>query len=112
MIRILQQDNKITKAVFAVIIGAAVITMVITLVPGIFDNAGGGADPLRTYATVHTHGHVCDGCFGESCAGAAAAKWTREAQAAVAAAAAAVVFAAVRGKPGGAIAGEPGDFED
>ena len=51
MIRILQQDNRYTKIVFAVIIGFAVITMVITLVPGIFDNAGGtGTD---VYATVH-----------------------------------------------------------
>ena len=39
MIRILQQNNRITKILFAVIIGFAVVTMVITLVPGIFDNA-------------------------------------------------------------------------
>ena len=64
MIRILQQDNKITKAVFAVIIGAAVITMVITLVPGIFDNAGGGAD-VANYATVHSVGTFAR-VFGES----------------------------------------------
>jgi len=51
MIRILQQDNRYTKIVFAVIIGFAVVTMVITLVPGIFDNAGGtGSD---VYATIH-----------------------------------------------------------
>lgn len=51
MIRILQQDNRYTKIVFAVIIGFAVVTMVITLVPGIFDNAGGtGTD---VYATIH-----------------------------------------------------------
>ena len=56
MIRILQQDNKIVKAVFAVIIGAAVITMVITLVPGIFDNAGGGNNNVANYATVHSPG--------------------------------------------------------
>ena len=64
MIRILQQDNKITKAVFAVIIGAAVITMVITLVPGIFDNAGGGQD-VSNYATVHSMGPL-GRVFGES----------------------------------------------
>ena len=64
MIRILQQDNKSTKAVFAVIIGAAVVTMVITLVPGIFDNAGGGQD-ASTYATVHTPGGW-GRIFGES----------------------------------------------
>ena len=50
MIRILQQDNRLTKIVFAVIIGFAVITMVITLVPGIFDNAGATGTDL--YATV------------------------------------------------------------
>ena len=56
MIRILQQNNQITKAIFAVIIGLAVITMVITLVPGIFDNvSGAGGDP-NTYATVHSPG--------------------------------------------------------
>ena len=38
MIRLLQQDNRIMKIIFAVIIGLAAITMVITLVPGIFDN--------------------------------------------------------------------------
>ncbi len=55
MIRILQQDNKFIKVVFGLIIGVAVITMVITLVPGIFDNAGAGGDPT-TYATVHEPG--------------------------------------------------------
>ena len=40
MIRLLQQDNRIMKVIFAVIIGLAAITMVITLVPGIFDNTG------------------------------------------------------------------------
>ncbi len=55
MIRILQQDNKLIKVVFGIIIGVAVITMVITLVPGIFDNAGAGGDPT-TYATVHEPG--------------------------------------------------------
>jgi peptidyl-prolyl cis-trans isomerase D len=40
MIRLLQQDNRLMKVIFAVIIGLAAITMVITLVPGIFDNTG------------------------------------------------------------------------
>jgi peptidyl-prolyl cis-trans isomerase D len=54
MIRILQQDNRIVKAVFALVIGAAIITMVITLVPGIFndDPTTGGS----VYATVRTPG--------------------------------------------------------
>jgi peptidyl-prolyl cis-trans isomerase D len=55
MIRILQQDNRIVKAVFAIIIGAAIITMVIALVPGIFDN-GASAD-TTVYATIHAPGY-------------------------------------------------------
>jgi peptidyl-prolyl cis-trans isomerase D len=54
MIRILQQDNRITKIIFAVIIGFAVITMVITLVPGIFDNATG--NDATVFATVREPG--------------------------------------------------------
>ena len=54
MIRILQQDNRITKIIFAVIIGFAVITMVITLVPGIFDNAA--ASDASVFATVREPG--------------------------------------------------------
>jgi peptidyl-prolyl cis-trans isomerase D len=56
MIRILQQDNRITKAIFAVIIGAAILTMVITLVPGIFDNGTSG--DATVYATVHAPGYL------------------------------------------------------
>jgi peptidyl-prolyl cis-trans isomerase D len=54
MIRILQQDNRITKIIFAVIIGFAVVTMVITLVPGIFDNASTG--DATVFATVREPG--------------------------------------------------------
>jgi peptidyl-prolyl cis-trans isomerase D len=54
MIRILQQDNRVIKAVFAIVIGAAIITMVITLVPGIFDN--GTTQDATVYATVRTPG--------------------------------------------------------
>jgi peptidyl-prolyl cis-trans isomerase D len=50
MIRFLQKDNRIVKAIFIVIIGAAVLTMVITLIPGIFQDATVTAD---TYATVY-----------------------------------------------------------
>src|SRR5271154_446115 len=63
MIRILQQDNRITKIIFAVIIGLAAITMVITLVPGIFDNAS--TNDTTTYATVREPG-VFGRVFGES----------------------------------------------
>ncbi len=55
MIRILQKDNRLTKIIFAVVIGAACLTMVITLVPGIFDNAD-ATSAADTYATVHTPG--------------------------------------------------------
>ena len=55
MIRLLQQDNRIMKIIFAVIIGLAAITMVITLVPGIFDNSG-GANDATVYATVKEPG--------------------------------------------------------
>ena len=54
MIRILQQDNRITKILFAVIIGFAVVTMVITLVPGVFDNTG--ANDANAFATVRETG--------------------------------------------------------
>ena len=49
------------KILFALIIGAAVITMVITLVPGIFDN--GTITDANVYAVVHEPGLV--GRFGE-----------------------------------------------
>jgi peptidyl-prolyl cis-trans isomerase D len=53
MIRFLQsKDNRVVKAIFIVIIGAAVITMVITLIPGIFQDASVTPD---TYATVYPH---------------------------------------------------------
>ena len=54
MIRLLQQDNRIMKIIFAVIIGLAAITMVITLVPGIFDNAS--ATDSSVFATVREPG--------------------------------------------------------
>jgi peptidyl-prolyl cis-trans isomerase D len=55
MIRVLQQDSRLIKALFALIIGAAIITMVITLVPGIFDIGSAGSDPT-VYAKVRTPG--------------------------------------------------------
>jgi peptidyl-prolyl cis-trans isomerase D len=48
MIRFLQKDSRFTKAIFVVIISVACITMVITLVPGVFDQTA-SAD---TYATI------------------------------------------------------------
>jgi peptidyl-prolyl cis-trans isomerase D len=55
MIRILQQDNRLIKIIFAVIITVACVTMVITLVPGIFDNTG-DSGPNGNYATVREPG--------------------------------------------------------
>ncbi len=54
MIRSLQQDNRASKAIFAVVIGFAIIAMVVTLVPGIFDNST--ATNSTTFATVRTPG--------------------------------------------------------
>jgi peptidyl-prolyl cis-trans isomerase D len=54
MIRTLQQDNRLMKIIFAVIIGLAAITMVITLVPGIFDNAA--TSDTAVFATVREPG--------------------------------------------------------
>lgn len=49
MIRFLQADNKFVKTIFWVIISVACITMVITLVPGIFNDQTASPD---TYATI------------------------------------------------------------
>lgn len=54
MIRIFQQDNKATKIIFGLIIAAAIVTMVITLVPGIFNDDTGTNAAL--FATVRTPG--------------------------------------------------------
>lgn len=53
MIRFLQKDSRIIKIIFVVIIAVAAITMVITLVPGIFAD---DAASTNTYATVHSAG--------------------------------------------------------
>jgi peptidyl-prolyl cis-trans isomerase D len=63
MIRILQQkDSRIVKAVFIVIISVACVTMVITLVPGIFSDATASTG---TYATIRG-GNVFSRIFGSS----------------------------------------------
>ena len=49
MIRFLQADNKFVKTIFWVIISVACVTMVITLVPGIFNDQAASPD---TYATI------------------------------------------------------------
>ncbi len=64
MIRLLQQDSRLMKIIFAVIIGLAGITMVITLVPGIFDNASVTND-ATVYATVKEPGYF-GRIFGET----------------------------------------------
>ena len=53
MIRFLQKDNRLVKSIFVVIIAVACITMIITLVPGIFNDSAAAAD---TYATVRPGG--------------------------------------------------------
>src|SRR5215469_12650840 len=57
MIRFLQRDNQVTKILFGVIIGAACVSMVVYLVPGLMDNLGGGANTAGVYATVHAPGY-------------------------------------------------------
>jgi peptidyl-prolyl cis-trans isomerase D len=63
MIRFLQQDNKLTKILFGVIIGAAVISMVVYLIPGLMDS--GTANDQGVYASVHAPGFF-GRLFGES----------------------------------------------
>jgi peptidyl-prolyl cis-trans isomerase D len=63
MIRFLQQDNKLTKILFGVIIGAAVVSMVVYLIPGLMD--AGSVDSANVYATVHEPG-VMGKIFGET----------------------------------------------
>lgn len=53
MIRFLQKDNRFVKAIFIIIITVACVTMVITLVPGIFDTQSSSAN---TYATIRYGG--------------------------------------------------------
>ncbi|HVC46887.1 MAG TPA: peptidylprolyl isomerase [Terracidiphilus sp.] len=50
MIRFLQRDNRMTKALFWVIIGAASVSMVVYLIPGL--TAGGASSP-NTFAVVY-----------------------------------------------------------
>jgi peptidyl-prolyl cis-trans isomerase D len=52
MIRFLQTDNRLTKALLVVIIGAASVSMVVYLIPGL---TGGGASSPDTYAVVYPH---------------------------------------------------------
>ena len=53
MIRFLQKDSRTVKAIFIVIISVACVTMVITLVPGIFSDSVSGSD---TYASIRGAG--------------------------------------------------------
>jgi peptidyl-prolyl cis-trans isomerase D len=52
MIRFLQKENRLTKALFVVIIGAASISMVVYLIPGLTGQSASGAD---TFAIVYPH---------------------------------------------------------
>ena len=54
MIRFLQKDSRIIKGVFVAIIAVACITMVITLVPGIFSDA---STTGNTYASIRSGGY-------------------------------------------------------
>ncbi len=63
MIRSLQKDNRVTKAIFAVIIGFAIVAMVAYLVPGLMEGVTG--TPQGVYATVRTPG-LLGRIFGET----------------------------------------------
>jgi peptidyl-prolyl cis-trans isomerase D len=52
MIRFLQTDNRLTKALLVVIIGAASVSMVVYLIPGL---TGAGAASPDTFAIVYPH---------------------------------------------------------
>ena len=65
MIRALQKDNRVTKAIFAVIIGVATLSMVLYLVPGLYDGVVGASTPPGVYATVKSPG-VFGRLFGET----------------------------------------------
>jgi peptidyl-prolyl cis-trans isomerase D len=52
MIRFLQTDNRMTKALLVVIIGAASVSMCVYLIPGL---TGGGAASADTYAVIYPH---------------------------------------------------------
>jgi peptidyl-prolyl cis-trans isomerase D len=52
MIRFLQTDNRMTKAIFVVIIGIVSVGMVIYLIPGL---TGQGASSADTYAVIYPH---------------------------------------------------------
>jgi peptidyl-prolyl cis-trans isomerase D len=52
MIRFLQSNNRITKALFVVVIGAASVAMVVYLIPGL---TGAGSAAPDTFAVVYPH---------------------------------------------------------
>ena len=52
MIRFLQQDNRVVKALFVVIIAAASVSMCVYLIPGL---TGQGAVSANTYAVIYPH---------------------------------------------------------
>ncbi len=52
MIRFLQRDNRLTKALFVVIIAAASVSMVVYLIPGLTGMSGTSAN---TYAVIYPH---------------------------------------------------------
>ena len=56
MIRILQKENRVTKIIFAVIIGAAVISMVAYLIPGVGDAAS--SNDATVFASVREPGVI------------------------------------------------------
>ena len=63
MIRILQKNTKATKILFGVIIGVAIVSMVVYLIPGLMDSSG--SNDSSVYATVREPG-LWGRLFGDS----------------------------------------------
>jgi len=63
MIRLLQKDNRAVKVLFAVIIGAAILSMIVYLIPGLYEGVSDSGDGV--YASVHQPG-LMGRIFGDS----------------------------------------------
>jgi peptidyl-prolyl cis-trans isomerase D len=75
MIRFLQTDNRLVKALLVVIIGAASVSMVVYLVPGL---TGGAATSPDTYAVVYPHWYSRWLSSGDSVSEARVEQMTRQ----------------------------------
>ncbi len=75
MIRFLQTDNRLTKAIFVVIIGVVSVGMVVYLIPGL---TGQGASSADTYAVIYPHWYSRFFSSGETVSQEQVAKMARQ----------------------------------